>query len=87
MCSLTLFNVVIPVESFKEIQDSICVAQRNQDNSEERVVLFLKMAPGSEFTPELVSSVKSCIRKYLTARHVPEIILPCTDIPVSIALV
>lgn len=73
------------VESFKEIQDSVCVAQRRADSSEERVVLFLKMAPGSEFTPELVSSVKTCIRKYLTARHVPEVVLPCTDIPYTIS--
>lgn len=59
------------------------MAQRKKDNSEERVVLFLKMAPDVDFTPELVANVKNCIRKYLTARHVPGIILPCMDIPVS----
>ncbi|XP_060602835.1 acetoacetyl-CoA synthetase-like [Ruditapes philippinarum] len=73
------------VESFKEIQDSICVAQRKQDVSEERVILFLKMAQGTEFTQELVSNVKTCIRKYLTARHVPAFILPCSDIPYTIS--
>ena len=74
--------IIFPVESFKEIQDSICVAQRKPDRSEERVILFLKVAPGSEFTKDLVNSVKSCIRNYLSARHVPAFILPCTDIPV-----
>lgn len=73
------------VESFKEIQDSICVAQRKQDNSEERVILFLKMAPGSEFTQELANNVKKCIRQYLTARHVPAFVLPCTDVPYTIS--
>lgn len=71
------------VESHKEIQDSVCVAQRKADNSEERVVLFLKMAPGADFTQDLVKSLKGTIRKLLSARHVPEVILPITDIPVS----
>ncbi|KAH3829925.1 hypothetical protein DPMN_103156 [Dreissena polymorpha] len=59
----------------------ICVAQRKGDNSDERVVLFLKMAPRSQFNEDLVTQVKTCIRKYLTVRHVPSVILPCTDIP------
>ncbi|XP_052222832.1 acetoacetyl-CoA synthetase-like isoform X2 [Dreissena polymorpha] len=73
------------VESFKEVQDSICVAQRKEDNSEERVVLFLKMTPGSQFNEDLVTQVKTCIRKYLTVRHVPSVILPCTDIPYTLS--
>ncbi|XP_052802032.1 acetoacetyl-CoA synthetase-like [Mya arenaria] len=73
------------VESFKEIQDSICVAQRCRDLSEERVILFLKMAPGAPFTPDLVNNVKTCIRKHLSARHVPAFVLPCTDIPYTIS--
>ena len=39
------------VEAFDEIQDVLCVAQRNNSATEERVVLFLKMAPGSKTTP------------------------------------
>ena len=73
----------VSVEAFKEIQDSVCVAQRRSDLSEERVLLFLKMAPGSEFTNELAVSMKKCIRSELSARHVPEVILPIEDIPVS----
>lgn len=72
------------MESYKEIQDSVCVAQRKADNSEERVILFLKMAPGAEFTQELVKNLKVAIRSLLSARHVPEVILPIKDIPVSV---
>ena len=61
----------------------MCVAQRNGDNMEERVVLFLKMAPGSEFNQDLVNSLKASIRLSLSARHVPAVFLPITDIPVS----
>ena len=73
----------ITVESFKEIQDSVCVAQRNKDHSEERVVLFVKMATGSTFSSELVTRIKICIRNELSARYTPAVILPIDDIPVS----
>ncbi|KAK3084974.1 hypothetical protein FSP39_022234, partial [Pinctada imbricata] len=80
--SAEIYNVV---ESFKEIQDSVCVAQRKKDLSEERVVLFLKMAPDGEFTSDLAAAVKKCIRIELSARHVPEVILPIADIPYTIS--
>ncbi|XP_067650701.1 acetoacetyl-CoA synthetase-like [Haliotis asinina] len=80
--SAEIYNIV---ESFKEIQDSVCVAQRSRDRMEERVVLFLKMAPGSEFSKEVVGSIKTSIRMYLSARHVPSIILPIDDIPYTIS--
>ena len=35
------------------------------------------------FTPELVSKVKTVIRRELSARHVPAVILKIQDIPVS----
>ncbi|XP_025089979.1 acetoacetyl-CoA synthetase-like isoform X2 [Pomacea canaliculata] len=73
------------VESFKEIQDSVCVAQRSQDQTEERVVLFLKMVPGVVLSPDLVNSLKNHIRTYLSARHVPGVFLPIEDIPYTIS--
>ncbi|XP_022093321.1 acetoacetyl-CoA synthetase-like [Acanthaster planci] len=71
------------VEDFKEIQDSLCVPQRSTNN-EERVVLFLKMADGRDFSPELVQRVKVAIRSGLSARHIPEVILETKDIPYTI---
>ncbi|CAG5124946.1 unnamed protein product [Candidula unifasciata] len=73
------------VEGFKEIQDSVCVSQRSQDGLDERVVLFLKMAPGSEFGENVVNSLRTHIRTYLSARHVPAVILPIADIPYTIS--
>ena len=74
---------IFTVEAFKEIQDSLCVSQRSKDLSEERVILFLKMAPGSEFNSELVKKIRTDIRMQLSARHVPSMILETNDIPVS----
>ena len=46
--------------------------------------MFLKMAPGEEFSPDLIKSLTTTIRTRLSARHVPALILPITDIPYTI---
>lgn len=62
--------------------DSLCVPQYNKDG-EERVLLFLKMASGHSFGPELVKSIRNAIRVGLSARHVPSLILETKGIPVG----
>ena len=62
----------------------MCIAQRKSDLSEERVVLFVKMANDSVFSPEFVKVLKNRIRMELSARHVPSVILKTKGIPVSI---
>lgn len=75
-------NSVFLVEKFIEVTDSLCVAQR-LPGGDERVVLFLKMADGYECDEKLVSRIRQTIRECLSARHLPYIILPIADIPVS----
>lgn len=70
------------VEAFEEVSDSLCVPQYNADG-EERVILFLKMAPGKAFGAELAAKIRGAIRKALSARHVPALLLETKDIPVS----
>ena len=65
-----------------EIADSICVGQRRQSDTDERVMLFLLMKPGIAFTDTLVNSVKAAIRKELSARHVPMFVFETPEIPV-----
>ncbi|XP_066930097.1 acetoacetyl-CoA synthetase-like [Clytia hemisphaerica] len=76
--SAEIYNIVSPT-NFEEISDALCVGQETK--SGERVVLFIKMSEGYSFTSELVKKVRGLIRQQLSARHVPEIILQCTDIP------
>lgn len=76
--SAEIYNAVNPVK-FPEISDSLCVA--NQHSGRERVVLFLKMNELQMFDSEFVQRIRRQIRQELSARHVPEIILPITDIP------
>lgn len=78
----TSCSVLFAVEAFEDVSDSLCVPQYNADG-EERVILFLKMAPGNPFSDELVSKIRAAIRKALSARHVPALLLETKDIPVS----
>uniref|UniRef100_A0A671VLG6 Acetoacetyl-CoA synthetase n=1 Tax=Sparus aurata TaxID=8175 RepID=A0A671VLG6_SPAAU len=79
--SSEIYNIV---EAFEEVSDSLCVPQYNADG-EERVILFLKMAPGKPFSAELVAKIKGAIRKALSARHVPALLLETRDIPYTIS--
>ncbi|XP_070760718.1 acetoacetyl-CoA synthetase isoform X1 [Enoplosus armatus] len=79
--SSEIYNIV---EAFEEVSDSLCVPQYNADG-EERVILFLKMAPGKPFCPELVAKIKGAIRKALSARHIPALLLETRDIPYTIS--
>ena len=67
------------------IADSLCVGQRIS-GGDERVILFLKMAPGYTFTEEVVKKVKGHLRTRLSARHVPAVVLETKDIPVSMCV-
>lgn len=69
------------MEAFDEVEDSLCIPQYNRDG-EERVVLFLKMASGHTFQPDLVKRIRDAIRLGLSARHVPSFILETQGIPV-----
>ncbi|XP_061674054.1 acetoacetyl-CoA synthetase [Syngnathoides biaculeatus] len=79
--SSEIYNIV---EAFEEVSDSLCVPQYNAEG-EERVLLFLKMAPGKPFSTELVAKVKAAIRKALSARHVPALLLQIADIPYTLS--
>ncbi|XP_058850183.1 acetoacetyl-CoA synthetase [Acipenser ruthenus] len=79
--SSEIYNIV---EAFEEVSDSLCVPQYNKDG-EERVILFLKMAPKQIFGPELVKKIRDAIRVALSARHIPALILETKDIPYTIS--
>jgi len=71
------------VESLDEVTDSLAVGQSWDDDV--RVILFVKLSGGTEFTEELVTGIKRLIRSNCTPRHVPALILPIADIPYTIS--
>lgn len=70
------------VESLEEISDSIVVGQ-DWDN-DVRVLLFVKTFPGISLDDALKNKIKKTIRDNTTPRHVPAVILPIEDIPVTL---
>ncbi|KAL8803783.1 MAG: hypothetical protein Q9182_002993 [Xanthomendoza sp. 2 TL-2023] len=79
--SSEIYNVIL--KHFPCIDDSLCIGKRRPDDKDEIVVLFVKMAAGCTFSEQLVQEVKNTVRKELSARHVPDIIDECPEIPVT----
>ena len=78
--SAEIYNVLLA--RFTEIVDSVCVGQQREGDTDERVLLFVKMEEGKKLSEELVGRIKRGIREDLSARHVPAVIAECPDIPV-----
>lgn len=79
--SSEIYNVLL--KHFPEIEDALCIGRRRLADKDEIVVLFLKMLNQRDLSKELVQTIKSTIRRELSARHVPGIIDACPEIPVT----
>ena len=71
-----IYNIV---DGFEEIADSVAIGQ-NWDN-DQRVLLFVKLAPGVTLTDDLKERIKKALRDKTSPRHVPALILEVPDIP------
>jgi acetoacetyl-CoA synthetase len=71
-----IYNIV---DKFKEIADSVAVGQNWK--GDQRILLFVKLLPGTAFTEELKTRIKNALRDKASPRHVPAYILEVTDIP------
>lgn len=67
------------LENFPEIVDSIVVGQ--DWKGDQRVILFIQLAPGRILTEDLKSRVKQSLREDASSRHVPALILETPGIP------
>ncbi|KAN0092407.1 acetoacetyl-CoA synthetase-like protein [Hyaloscypha variabilis] len=65
------------------VADAICVGRRRETDSDETVVLFLKMEEGVVCDEALKGEISGVVRKELSARHVPGVIEECFEIPVT----
>jgi acetoacetyl-CoA synthetase len=70
------------VESVDEIEDSLVIGQ--DWKGDVRVILFVKLAEGKDFTDELAAKIRTLIRTNASPRHVPAKILPVPDIPYTL---
>jgi acetoacetyl-CoA synthetase len=77
-------DIYAVTEMMHQIEDTICVAQRRSHDSDERVLLFVKMKPGHDFSPALEMDLRKSIRAKYTPRHVPSYIFQIGDIPYTV---
>jgi len=70
------------VEALEEVEDSLVIGQRWE--SDERVILFVKLRDGVKLTDDLVNKIKIAIRTSCSPRHVPAKVIAIADIPYTI---
>jgi acetoacetyl-CoA synthetase len=66
-------------EEFEEVLESLAVAQKYE--SDTRILLFLKLKPGSELTDAFCDQIKQALKQKASPRHVPALILQAPDFP------
>lgn len=80
--SAEIYNVVL--QHFPEdVADALCIGRRRETDTDEIVVLFLKMSDGHQLTSGLVDRIKITVKNALSARHVPAVVDECPEIPVT----
>ena len=67
------------VESFPEILEAMAVSQDWEGDT--RVILFVVVKPGQEFTQETQKAIKSALRTQASPRHVPDLIMVAPALP------
>lgn len=72
------------VESFPEIEETICVGQRRTQDEDESVILFIKMKGSLPLDEALAEKLRQAIKSARSSRHVPKHIFQVPDIPHTI---
>jgi acetoacetyl-CoA synthetase len=70
------------LDAMEEVADSVVVGQKWKDD--ERVLLFVQMAPGHALTGDLKQKIKVTIRTNASPRHVPAKIVAVEEIPYTL---
>ncbi len=78
--SSEIYNVLLKHFS-TEIEDALCIGRKREQDVDEVVVLFVKMAANQIFSQALVEGIQIKVRDELSARHVPKIIDETPEIP------
>jgi acetoacetyl-CoA synthetase len=71
-----IYNIV---EELPEITDSVAIGQAWK--GDQRILLFVQLAPGYSFTPGLEDKIRKELRMKASPRHVPQRILVTPDVP------
>ncbi|HEX9333820.1 MAG TPA: hypothetical protein VF896_18150, partial [Anaerolineales bacterium] len=75
-------EIYAQMEKLPEIADSLAIGQNYKED--QRVILFVKLAPGFVLTDELKDKIRKTLRENASPRHVPALILETPDIPYTL---
>jgi acetoacetyl-CoA synthetase len=75
-------EIYTQLEKLGEVADSLAVGQNWEDG--QRVVLFVKLAPGFRLTEELKDKIRKTLRDNASPRHVPALIYETPEIPYTL---
>jgi acetoacetyl-CoA synthetase len=75
-------EIYTQLEKLEEIADSLAVGQNWQ--GDQRVVLFVKLAPGFPLDDGLKDKIRRTLRENASPRHVPAVILAAPEIPYTL---
>jgi acetoacetyl-CoA synthetase len=73
------------VEQLPEIVESVVVGQDREGDGDERIVLFVRLAPGVRLDDALRDRIKRAIRDNTSPHHVPQVICAVPDIPRTVS--
>ncbi len=77
-------EIYAQIDKLEAIADSLAVGQQWHDD--QRVILFVKLAPGATLTDDLRAEIRKTLRENASPRHVPALILETPDIPYTLNL-
>ncbi len=74
-----IYNVVEKIEG---IADSLAIGQSWE--GDQRIILFVKLAPGVSLTEDLKNTIRKTLREKASPRHVPAIIMEMPEAPYTL---
>ncbi|HLO28510.1 MAG TPA: acetoacetate--CoA ligase [Anaerolineales bacterium] len=75
-------EIYTQMEGLPEVADSLAIGQNFQDD--QRVILFVKLAPGFALTEELKARIRRTLRENASPHHVPALIILAPEIPYTL---
>ena len=80
--SAEIYNILLK-HFASDVEDALCIGRRRECDTDETVVLFLKMISGKRLDEGLKERIRGTVRRELSARHVPGVVDECVEIPVT----
>jgi len=72
------------VEKLEEIADSVAIGQNWK--GDQRIILFVKLAPGYSLTEPLKNKIRKTLREDASPRHVPALVIEVPDVPYTFSM-